>query len=200
MGIGNRCQHHLQGLLLFGGGHVEIIFEQFDGFLAHGGNHVRQVGHVVHTDIGLIVPVVVVAFIVIEPPKADAVQEVVFWIVFYHGTHIEYPFLHPFVFQGFAHRIDSAKDAHGLRTRQHDIGQLVQALQVTTDNGRLENAHKVVDAIHQIERILLIVHQELVDSCPALFYAIALDMWRRCRQLLHQRAGQRDAIVLHARP
>ena len=113
MGIGNRRQHHLQGFLLLLGLHVEVILEQLDGFLAHGSNNVRQVGRIVHTDISLIVPVVVVAFIVIGTPKADAVQEIVFRIVFYHGTHIENPVIHPFVFQGFAHRMDSAKDAHG---------------------------------------------------------------------------------------
>ena len=198
MGIGYRCQHHLQGLLLLLSLHVEVILEQLDGLLAHGGNNVRQVGCIVYTDIGLIVPVLVVAFIGINADKADAVQEVVFRIVFYHGTHIVNPAILPFVFQGFAHRIGSAKDAHGLRTRQHDIGQLVQALQVTANDFRFEYAHKVVDAIHQIQRILLIAQHKLVDSCPALFDAIALDMWRRCRQLLHQRTGQRHAIVLHA--
>ena len=113
MGIGYRRQHYLQGFLLLLGLHVEVILEQLDDFLAHGGNNIRQVGHVVHTDISLIVPVLVVAFIVIGTPKADAVQEVVLRIVFYHGTHIEDPILHPFVFQGFAHCIGSAKDAHG---------------------------------------------------------------------------------------
>ena len=113
MGIGNRRQHHLQGFLLLRGCHVEVIFEQLDGLLAHGGNHIRQVGYIVHTDIRLIVPVMVVAFVFISASETDAVQEVVFRIVFYHGTHIEDPTLHPFVFQGLAHRIGSAKDAHG---------------------------------------------------------------------------------------
>ena len=72
MGIGNRRQHHLQSLLLLWSCHVEVILEHLDGFLAHGGNDIRQVGRIVHADISLIVPVLIVAFIVIEPPKTDA--------------------------------------------------------------------------------------------------------------------------------
>ena len=114
MSIGYRGQDDLQGIRIFWTGQIEIIFEQLDGLLTHGSENRRQVLDIIHTDIGIVVPILVVAFIAVSAYKASAMQQVVFWIVLNHGTHIVEFIVLPIVFHGLARCIGSAEDAYGL--------------------------------------------------------------------------------------
>ena len=58
----------------------------------------------------------IIAFIPIGAYKASPMQEVVLWIVLYHGTDIIESIVIPFVFHRLASRISRAEHSQGFRS------------------------------------------------------------------------------------
>ena len=122
-------------------------------------------------------------------------QEVVVGIIFYHGTHIVVQIIFPLVFQRLPHHIGRAEQTHGLRAGQYDVITLFQSFQIACYDCRLKHAEEVMDAIYQIQRELLSVHDILVEVSPSLHDVIPSNVRRCSRQTLHYRTGQCGAIV-----
>ena len=125
-------------------------------------------------------------------------QEVVVGIILYHSTDIGVGIVLPLVFHGLPHHIYGAEHTHGLRAGQHNDATIItftQTLHITGNDRRLEHAEEVMDAIYQIQRELLSVHDILVEVSPSLHDAIPGNVRRCSRQTLYYRTGQCGAIV-----
>ena len=113
MSIGNVGEHHLQGFFLLLGCQVKLFLEELNGCLTQAVLYRWEVCDIVHTDIGVVVPILVIVFIGVDTYKTGAMQHVVFRIILNHGTHIVEVIAIPFVFQSLACCIGSAENAHG---------------------------------------------------------------------------------------
>ena len=151
MSVSNAGKHHLQGFFLLLGSQVELFLEELDGCLTQDILHHWQVRGIIHPDVSVVVPVVVIVFIGITANKANSMQEVVSRIVLYHSTYIVDSLVIPFVLHRLACRISSTENAYRFRAWQYDIAILIQTFHIAINDCRLEYTEEVTLTIYKIQ-------------------------------------------------
>ena len=178
MGIGHIGKYHLHGFFLFFGFQFKLVLEKLNDSLPQAILHRWQVRHIIHPYVCVVVPVVVIAFIPIGAYKASPMQEIVLRIVLYHSTYMIESIVIPFVFHRLASRISRAEHSQGFRSWQYNIANLIQAFHIATNDCRFEYAEELALTIYKIQRVLLIIHHELVVVYPPVSDAVARNVWR----------------------